>query len=108
MQPWDELRIVLAVSRHGTLAAAASALRINATTVGRRIDAFERRLGAKLFTKARAGLRPTRAGDAAIEAATRIEGELVAFERVARDRDARLEGLVRLTAGDGVMLSVAP
>jgi DNA-binding transcriptional LysR family regulator len=99
---------VLAVSRHGTLAAAARALRINATTVGRRLDAFERRLGAKLFARTHDGLRPTRAGDAAIEVATRIEDALLGFELRTRDRDARLEGLVRLTAGDGIMLSIAP
>lgn len=108
MQQWDELRIVLAISRHATLAAAARALRVNATTVGRRLEAFERRLGAKLFTKTPEGLRTTRAGDAAIEAALRVEEEVLAFERATRDRDARLEGLVRVTAGDGMMLSVAP
>jgi DNA-binding transcriptional LysR family regulator len=108
MHPWDELRIVLAVSRHGTLAAAAHALHINPTTVGRRLDAFEHRLGAKLFAKTRDGLRPTRAGDAAIEVAARIEDHVATFEKRTRDRDARLEGLVRVTAGDGVMLSVAP
>lgn len=108
MYQWDELRIVLAVSRHGTLASAARALRINATTVGRRLEAFERRLGAKLFTKTRDGLRPTRAGDTAIDTASRIEDGVVAFERRTRDHDARLDGVVRITAGDGVMLSVAP
>jgi DNA-binding transcriptional LysR family regulator len=108
MQQWDELRIVLAVSRHRTLAAAARALRVNPTTVGRRLEAFERRLGAKLFTKTRDGLTLTRAGEAAIDTASRIEDDVLAFERRTRDQDARLEGVVRLTAGDGIMLSVAP
>ncbi|HEX3763449.1 MAG TPA: LysR family transcriptional regulator [Kofleriaceae bacterium] len=107
MYQWDELRIVLAISRHGTLAAAGRALRINSTTVGRRLEAFERRLGARLFTRTRDGLRPTGAGAAAIDTASRIEDDVVAFERQTRDHDARLEGLVRITAGDGIMLSVA-
>jgi len=51
MDRWDELRFLLAVSRHGTLAAAGRALRVNATTVGRQIEALERRLGTKLFTR---------------------------------------------------------
>src|SRR5690348_14288170 len=108
MQQWDELRIVLAISRHGTLAKAARALRVDPTTVGRRLEAFERKLGAKLFARTREGLRPTRAGDAAIETALRIEDDVLAFERRTRDHDARLEGLVRITAGDGIMLSIAP
>src|SRR6187402_693791 len=102
MHAWDELQIALAVSRHRTLTAAAHALRVNPTTVGRRLEAFERRLGTKLFTKTRDGLQPTRAGDAAIEIATRIEDHVVAFKRRTRDRNARLEGLVRVTAGDGI------
>jgi DNA-binding transcriptional LysR family regulator len=108
MQQWDELQIVLAISRHGTLATAARALRVDPTTVGRRLEAFERKLGAKLFTRTREGLRPTRAGDAAIETAVRIEDDVLAFERRTRGHDARLEGLVRITAGDGIMLSIAP
>jgi len=108
MQQWDELQIVLAISRHGTLATAARALRVDPTTVGRRLEAFERKLGAKLFTRTREGLRPTRAGDAAIETAVRIEDDVLAFERRTRGHDARLEGLVRITAGDGIMLGIAP
>lgn len=108
MQRWDDLRFLLAVTRHGTLRGAARALRVDASTVGRRIDAFERRLGAKLFTKTRDGLRPTTAGNAAFEVAARIEDSVLAFDRRTRDGDARLEGRVRVTAGDGVMLSIAP
>ena len=108
MQRWDELRFLLAVGRHGTLAAAARALRVDATTVGRRIEAFERRLGARLFTRTRDGLRPTSAGNAALEVATRVEDSLLAFERQTRDGDRRLEGRVRLTAGDGIMQTIAP
>jgi len=108
MDRWDELRFLLAVSRHGTLAAAGRALRVNATTVGRRLEELERRLGTKLFTRTPEGLRPTTAGVAAFEVATRIEDAMLAFERRTRGRDARLEGAVRVTAGDGMMLSIVP
>jgi DNA-binding transcriptional LysR family regulator len=108
MDRWDELRFLLAISRHGTLAAAGRALRVNATTVGRRLDELERRLGTKLFTKTPEGLRSTTAGAAAFEVASRMESDMLAFERRTRGGDARLEGVVRLTAGDGVMLSIVP
>lgn len=81
---------------------------MNATTVGRRLSGLERRLGTKLFTKTPEGLRPTAAGLAAFEVASRVEADMVAFERRTRGGDARLEGVVRLTAGDGVMLSIVP
>jgi DNA-binding transcriptional LysR family regulator len=108
MNQWDELRFLLAVGRHGTLAAAAQALQVNATTVRRRLDELERRLGTVLFTKTPDGLRPTSAGMAAFEVATRMEDAMLAFERRTRGGDARLEGVVRVTAGDGVMLSIVP
>lgn len=108
MDRWDELRFLLSVSRHGTLAAAGRALRVNATTVGRRIEGLERRLGTKLFTKTPEGLRPTAAGAAAVEVASRMEADMLAFERRTRGGDARLEGVVRVTAGDGVMLAIVP
>lgn len=108
MDRWDELRFLLAAGRHGTLAAAGRALGVNATTVGRRLDELERRLGTKLFTKTPDGLRATREGASAIEVAARIEDAMLAFERQTRGGDTRLEGLVRVTAGDGMMLSLVP
>ena len=45
MLDWDDLRVVLAVARGGTLSAAARALAVTQPTVGRRIDAFERAVG---------------------------------------------------------------
>ena len=45
----DDLRVVLAVARGGTLAAAARRLGVNHSTVFRRLGALERRLGERLF-----------------------------------------------------------
>jgi DNA-binding transcriptional LysR family regulator len=46
---WDNLRIVLGVFRHGSLAGAARALKVDETTVGRRLKALEMALGTRLF-----------------------------------------------------------
>ena len=45
MIDWDDLRYFLAVQRSGTLARAARILKINATTVGRRLSALEETAG---------------------------------------------------------------
>jgi DNA-binding transcriptional LysR family regulator len=37
-----------------------------------------------------------------------MEEAMLAFERRTRGGDARLEGIVRVTAGDGIMLSIVP
>lgn len=63
---WEDLRLVLAIARSGSLSAAAKTLGVNQTTVGRRLTAAEERLGAPMFIRNRSGFRLTEAGDAAL------------------------------------------
>ena len=56
---WDDLRFVLALSRAGSLARAAKLLKVDHTTVGRRIEAAEEALGVSLFTRTSTGYVPT-------------------------------------------------
>jgi DNA-binding transcriptional LysR family regulator len=95
---WSDLRHVLAVARAGTLAAAARRLRVNQTTVSRRIAAAERALGARLFERSDGTLRPTKAGEAAVARAAQVEREVEALERRVGGADAALAGTVRLTS----------
>jgi DNA-binding transcriptional LysR family regulator len=45
---WDDIRFFLAICREGSLSAAARNLGVDHSTVGRRLAAFERQLGARL------------------------------------------------------------
>ena len=56
---WDDLRIVAAVREGGTYAAASQQLRIDETTVGRRLSRIEHALGVRLFEAADGLRRPT-------------------------------------------------
>ena len=100
--PWDDLRTLLAVARGGSLAAAARRLGVNHSTVFRRINALEARLGLRLFERLRSGYLPTAAGSELLESAERIETELLDVERRLAGRDLRLTGAIRLTAPDDV------
>ena len=51
MIDWDNWRSLLAVVRHGTYSAAARALRVDATTVARRLKYLEGQLGYALFVR---------------------------------------------------------
>jgi DNA-binding transcriptional LysR family regulator len=95
---WNDLRYVLAVSRAGTLAAAARRLQVDQTTVARRLAAAERALGARLFERIDGRLSPTRAGEAAILQAERVEQEVARLEHAVGGADAEVAGSVRLTA----------
>lgn len=58
----DELRAFLKVVDEGSLARAAATLLVSRTTIRRRIEALEARLGAALFARNATGVEPTEAG----------------------------------------------
>jgi DNA-binding transcriptional LysR family regulator len=98
MLDWDDLRYFLAVARAGNLSAAARSIGTTQPTMGRRIDGFEKRLGARLFLRTPAGFALTETGQAMFANARRMEEEALAAQRVASGRDAGLAGTVRITS----------
>jgi DNA-binding transcriptional LysR family regulator len=98
--PWDDLRCVLAVARSGSLSGAARALGIEHSTVFRRLNAIEKRLGVKLFERSRGGYAPTAHGELAAAAASAMEAEALAIERRILGADERLAGSVRLATSE--------
>lgn len=98
--PWDDLRQILTIARAGGLGGAASALGVDHSTMFRRLNAIERRIGARLFVRRASGYRPTEAGERVVGAAERIESEALALERDLTGRDARLEGRLRVTCSE--------
>ncbi len=95
---WDAYRFVLAVAEAGSLADAARKLRVDATTVGRRVAALERRLGARLFERRERRLAATPLGSA-VAAGAAEAGEILAAVRArAAGADAKAVGAVRLTS----------
>lgn len=97
---WRDLRVALALARHGSLGEAGRVLRLDATTVSRRISGLEEATGAALFIRDADGWRPTESGRRVVEAAERMAQEV---RTLARDLDAASEhvvGTVRLTTLD--------
>ncbi|HET9754672.1 MAG TPA: LysR family transcriptional regulator, partial [Myxococcales bacterium] len=96
MPDWGDLRFFLEVARNGTLAAAARKLGVDNTTVGRRLAALERDLGARLFTRTPDGLALSAAGEAMRAAGVEMEQALLRAEQRALGADRKLSGLVRV------------
>lgn len=105
---WDDLQYVLAVADHGTLAAAAARLGVNRTTVLRRINAFERKHGVRLFERLPAGYVPTSEGHELFAAARSLEQMILTLERKLAGRDQRAQGIVHLTTTDTLLASILP
>jgi DNA-binding transcriptional LysR family regulator len=95
-----DLRLVLAIGKAGTLLGGARSLGIDHSTAFRRLNALERKLGVRLFERAREGYVPTAAGEATIAAAGRVDEEIVALERKLAGADLRPSGVVRVTLTD--------
>jgi len=99
---WNDLRYFLAVARSGSTLAAAERLRVNQSTVARRIAALEQALGFTLFARSQAGYRLTDAGAELLPAAERVELEAETVERLGEQRQRRLAGTVRVTASEAL------
>lgn len=99
---WDDLIYVLAVQECGSLAAAARALVVNHSTVLRRLDTLEQRLGVRLFERLASGYVPTAAGDEMAETARRMREQVDAMERRVLGQDLRLSGVVRATTAESL------
>ena len=106
MLDWDDLKTFLAISRHGTLSAAARALKVSQTTMGRRLDHLHGRAGATLLERTPTGFRLTATGTAILGEVERMEEAALSLERTITGDDRRLEGLVRITAVDSLAAHV--
>jgi len=98
---WDDVRIFLALARAGSLTAAARSLRVEHTTVARRIGQLEQALGLHLFDRLPRGWILTSEGEQLAGRAAQMEEQAHEFLREAAD-GVPLSGTVRLSAAPSV------
>lgn len=105
---WNDLSLILAIGRAGSLAGAARALGKTHSTVFRNIRAIEDRTGVRFFDALDSGYIPTDAGRAAIEYAERVEGEMQSLGREILGLDSKLAGRIRVTCPEAFAEDHAP
>ena len=98
---WDDLRYVLALHRHGSVAGAARALKVDPSTIGRRIAALEAELGAQLVVRQPDGMKLTDAGREAVAAAESVDARLTELASAVGGAAEKPCGHVRVSATDG-------
>jgi DNA-binding transcriptional LysR family regulator len=98
MLAWDELRFFLALCREGSFAAAARRLRVDETTVARRVARLEATLGTRLLGRTPDGIALTPAGESVRTSSEEMERSAIDLERRAMGADRKLSGRVRITA----------
>jgi molybdate transport repressor ModE-like protein len=93
---WEDVRVFVALARHGSLSGAARALAINHGTVSRRVQALEAIVGEKLVERRPDGYVLTPAGTRMLGPASDMEAAAAVLAR--GGADDRPRGLVRINA----------
>jgi molybdate transport repressor ModE-like protein len=93
---WQDVRIFLALARHGSLSAAARTLSVSHAMISRRLHSLEESLGEKLVERRANGYVLTPAGTHALEAASDMEQSAQTLGRGMVDGVP--SGLVRINA----------
>ncbi len=100
---WNDIPVLLALARNGSMRAAARRLAIDTSTVSRRLSAVERRLQTQLFLRKPEGYVPTEAGRAFLLAAEQMERGMLALVTATRTETDQVSGRVRITSVDAVL-----
>lgn len=94
---WDDVRVFLALCRSRTVADAARAVAVDASTISRRLAAIERALSATLFDRGRSGVMPLQAAIELLPVAEEMEAAMTRFAREAERLEHEISGVVRIT-----------
>ena len=106
---WDDYRLFLALYRSGSIVKAAAAMRIDVTTMRRRLASLEESMEARLVHRRREGTKLTPVGERLVRHVLAIEASTSEIARELAGADQRAQGTVRLSAGEAFMnLLIAP
>src|SRR5690606_7443150 len=98
----DDLRYLVAVARAGKLVTAADAMRVDHTTVRRRIDRLETALGVRLIDRGPHGWMLTAVGREVVARSAGLDDVVQAVRAAAAgESDTRVRGTVRVLTPDG-------
>src|SRR5690242_14215877 len=99
---WDAARLFLEVVRSGSFRSAAERLDLSINAVRRRIDDFERQIGATLFTRDVHGTHLTDEGATVVSAVERMEAAAFDLMRASGSVTSTLSGEVRVAVTEGL------
>jgi DNA-binding transcriptional LysR family regulator len=105
---WDLFQSLHAVMEAGSLSAGAKLRGLTQPTLGRHIEALERRLGAPLFVRSPRGLQPT---ELALELKPHLLEMSAAADAALRDASgaaSSVTGSIRITASEMIAVEVLP
>lgn len=105
---WSDIPFVLAVCEAGSLSGAARQLGVNHSTVFRRIEGVEARLGVTLFERLSHGYVMTAAGEHFFKSGLRLRDGINGIQRELGGQDLRLAGALTITTTDSLLHCLTP
>lgn len=99
---WNDLKFLLAVAEAGSTLAAARTLKVDQTTVARRIAALEAAFGLPLMERRQSGYVPTEDGQMALDHARRMASVATDLAGQVDQQRRTLQGVIRLTLTESV------
>ncbi len=105
---WSDIPFVLAVCETGSLSGAARKLGVNHSTVFRRIDGVETRLGVTLFERLSHGYVMTAAGEHFFRHGLALSEGVIRIQRELGGQDLRLHGELTVTSTDSLLHRLTP
>lgn len=108
MFDWNDLKYLLAVARHGSTIAAGKALGLSQSTVLRRLNELESRIGRQLVIRHTTGYRLTEFGKEMRLYAERVEASVQEFERHVSDLALDESGIIRVTCPEPIVHRMNP
>lgn len=105
---WNQTRGFLATAEAGSLSAAARKLGLTQPTLSRQVAALEEELGVTLFERVGKRLILTETGLELLDHAKRMGAAADAISLSATGRSETVEGLVSISASDGIAVHLVP
>lgn len=99
---WDDMQVFLTVARQGSFGDAAKVLKVSYTTVARRVDSFEKELGAALFIRGHGELTLTAEGREVMTTGRKMARMAAGLERRLQGVNKKVEGDITVTLAKAV------
>ncbi len=103
---WNDLESFLTLSRTGKLNLAAKKLKIESTTISRRILRLEQKLGTKLFFRSNNSYVCNDSGQKLIIYAERVESEIFSINQSFFNKSPNISGAVRIAVPEGLGVEI--
>ena len=97
---WNDLKVLLACSRHGSTRTAASAMGVSNSTVARRLETLEAAIEGRLFDRTPDGLLATALCEELLPIAKTVEDTISDGQRRLTGKDALLAGKLKVSIAD--------